>query len=178
MDSSGPRSVQCGGESPVYFYGHAEGKRYREFSQFYPAPFESSGVVYQWNEQYMMARKAQLMGDDATKQLILAASKPGECKALGRSVTPWDQKKWDMHKYDIVVEATKLKVLQNEHVMDVLLSTGKRVLAEASPSDRIWGIGISVADAEKGRAWRGQNLLGKALMRVRENVQASEKNDR
>lgn len=162
-------------EGHAYFYGHTAGKPFRQFSQFFPAPFEHEGAHYSCNEQWMMASKAKLMGDERTLASIMAAGSPSECKRLGRSVKPWDQEKWDAHKYDIVLEGTRLKMKHSEEARRVLLETGNKHLAEASPTDRIWGIGISVKDAEAGRSWRGENLLGKALMQVRDEILAEQK---
>ncbi|XP_065177562.1 N-glycosidase Npun_R5314-like [Sycon ciliatum] len=160
------------GGKAIYFYGHARDRPYGQFSQFYAAPFEHEGRRYVWAEQWMMANKAMLMGDEKQLDLIMAAKAPRDCKALGRRVSPWDQAKWDEHKYDVVLQGTRLKVQQNPAIKRVLMDTANSTLAEASPSDCIWGIGVSVKDAMAGRNWRGQNLLGKALMEVRDELKA------
>jgi len=156
----------------VFFYG--ERNPYGEFSQFYPSAFcDEQGNHYKWAEQWMMASKARLMGDLAILPLVMAANSPSEVKALGRRVKHWDQDKWDKHKYAIVCQGTRLKTT-NKKVRKVLLGTGHASLAEASAKDRIWGIGVSVKDALQGKQWRGENLLGKALMQVRGELQSDQ----
>ena len=138
------------------------------FSQFHRAPvLDSKGRCFTCNEQYMMAHKALLMGDRRTFDKIIRETHPKKIQRLGRRVTPWNQAKWDAHKYDIVLAATRAKVEQHPYVRRALLDTGAQVIAEASPRDRIWGIGLSQKDAEAGEDWRGTNLLGEAWMQVR-----------
>lgn len=73
-------------------------------------------------------------------------------------------------KNGIVVLGNFLKFAQNENLRKWLIDTYDRQLVEALPYDRIWGIGISVRDAEMGKEWKGHNLLGKALMEVRKKL--------
>ena len=151
----------------VYFYGHTKGP-YACFSQFYPCSFvDEDGAAYGWAEQFMMAGKARVMGDDATLASIMAARDPTSVKALGRRVTPYDDDAWAAARYEIVVRANLLKFGQNKRLRAALLATGDATLAEAAANDRIWGIGLSVKHALQGGKWNGQNLLGKALMAVR-----------
>lgn len=117
----------------------------------------------------MMAEKARLFGDLATRKRVLAASTPGEAKQLGREVTPWNQDTWAAHRFEIVVRASVGKFASNAPLRAFLLATGDRVLVEASPRDRIWGIGMAKNDpsAENPLEWHGLNLLGFALMQAR-----------
>ena len=117
-----------------------------------------------------MYHKALTMGDSDTAQAILAASTPAEAKKLGRSIRPWDQQLWNQHKYTIMVDALLHKFSANPDLLKTLLDTGDAILAEASPDDTIWGIGLSIDSAEQGVAWKGTNLLGKALMEVRDTL--------
>ena len=131
------------------------------------------GVDYVFAEQWMMAAKARLMGDRKTLEKILSQhDNPTGVKRLGRQVRPWKQELWDAEKYNVVLEGTRLKVSQNPRVRKILMATGGSVIAEASPSDRVWGIGLNKKDAEAGMAWRGDNLLGRALMQVREEIRS------
>ena len=156
----------------VFFWGHTEKAGAVSaacFSQWYPSPFEVDGLRYPTAEHFMMAEKARLFGDLAARDAILRASTPGEVKALGRTVTGFDDAKWNAVRFAIVVRGNAAKFLQNPALLAYLLGTGQRVLVEASPVDRIWGIGLAGdhADAAQPARWRGLNLLGFALMAVR-----------
>ncbi|MBZ9712570.1 NADAR family protein [Deinococcus multiflagellatus] len=140
------------------------------FSNFHPSVFVEEGVTSRWAEQYLMARKARLFGDKATLAQILAAATPAECKALGRRVTPYDEV-WARERFAVALDMLRLKFGQNARLRAELLATGGAELVEASPTDRIWGIGFSETQAEGARQAWGQNLLGLALMAVRAELQ-------
>ena len=160
----------------LFFWGHTPkdnttvGKEC--FSQWYPAGFEIDGIHYPTAEHYMMAEKARLFGDDATLQKILTANDPAQAKQLGREVKGYQDNIWKQHRVEIVVRGNAAKFTQNEKLKTFLQSTEDKVIVEASPRDRIWGIGMaeSNADAHNPAKWRGLNLLGFALMEVRERV--------
>ncbi|KAL8953019.1 MAG: hypothetical protein Q9222_001099 [Ikaeria aurantiellina] len=120
----------------------------------------------------MMYRKALAAKDPKTAQRILATPHPGEQKWLGRGLKNLDEKQWKKISFDVVVEGSLLKFQSNNDLKKKLLATGDRELVEASPSDRTWGIGFEAAYAEQQRASWGQNLLGKALMTIRAQLQA------
>lgn len=143
-------------------------------SQWYPAPFTVDGVLYPTAEHWMMAGKARLFKDDETLAEILAAPDPHSAKALGRKVASFEDKVWKTQARAIVTEGNLHKFGQNAALKAFLVSTGSSILVEASPYDRIWGIGMSAshADAEKPDRWRGQNLLGFSLMDVRSKLMA------
>ncbi|KAI7323172.1 hypothetical protein KC315_g8591 [Hortaea werneckii] len=105
---------------------------------------------------------------------ILSESKPGRQKSLARSVkfSPAQFKEWERIKFDVVLEGSLLKFSQNQELKAKLLATGVRELVEASPTDRTWGIGFAAEFAESCREAWGSNLLGKALMSVRESLKA------
>jgi hypothetical protein len=128
------------------------------------------GAVYNCCEQYMMAKKALLFGDDETRNKIMATLVPREQKDLGRMVANFDAEKWDAYKFAIVWQANFLKFSQHADLRERLLNTGDKVLAEASPVDLVWGIGFAAKDDEAldPSKWRGQNLLGEVLMSVRD----------
>ena len=117
----------------------------------------------------MMAQKARLFHDSERYTAILRATNPWECKDLGKQVTPFDSKAWDAVRYDVVKTANRAKYEQNPDLMARLLSTGDAILAEASPKDNIWGIGVDASAASEMNPleWPGQNLLGKILMELR-----------
>ena len=117
-----------------------------------------------------MVQKAKLFHDDVRYNAIMSTADPGECKALGKLVAGFDPKVWDKFKYDIVKTANRAKYDQDPALKAKLLETGDAVMAEASPADMIWGIGLDAEAASKmdPAAWPGQNLLGKILMELRE----------
>ncbi len=157
----------------IYFWGHTpsvKGITQSCMSQWYDVEFQVAGVKYHTAEQYMMAQKALLFDDKQVFDQIMLADNPRDYKALGRKIRKFDSKIWDARKYDIVVEGNKAKFSQNDDLKKYLLSTGDAILVEASPYDRIWGIGLYPGQAAKGSIdqWRGLNLLGAALMEVRD----------
>ena len=163
-----------GGWQPkfVFYWGHkprVAGVGRHVFSQWFEAPFEIDGICYPTAEHYMMAEKARLFGDETNRQKIIANPKPGAAKAYGRLVEGFDPATWEAHRTEIVVRANVAKFSQYPALGDYLLTTGDKVLVEASPNDDIWGIGIAADDeaAADPRCWPGLNLLGFALMRVR-----------
>ena len=134
-------------------------------SNWTPSPFTLDGITYGCVEQYMMAEKARLFGDVAAEQVIMASDDPAEQKAMGRQIRGYDDDKWAAVRYDVVLRATIEKYRQNPALLKALLDTGDDVLVEASPHDRVWGIGMRKTDKgiENPKNWRGQNLLGKAI---------------
>ncbi|WP_141582085.1 NADAR family protein [Actinomadura sp. WMMA1423] len=153
----------------LFFWGHqTPGRGY--LSQWWPSPFTLGGVTYATAEHYMMAEKARLFGDEETAAAIVAASHPGRAKELGRRVHDFDERAWRDNRVTIVTKANEAKFGQNGELRDYLLGTRDRILVEASPLDRVWGIGLAADDprAEDPAAWLGENLLGFALMTVRD----------
>ncbi|KRV47668.1 hypothetical protein AQ490_04560 [Wenjunlia vitaminophila] len=167
--------LEAAGRPPKYlfFYGHEAsvdgGVGPGCLSQWWPGDFTVDGVTYATAEHYMMAGKARLFGDERSVERILAAPHPGAAKKLGRQVSPFDEQTWVAHRSEIVVRGNTAKFSQDPALRDYLLGTGNRVLVEASPRDRVWGIGLSATDerAATPSQWRGLNLLGFALMRAR-----------
>lgn len=143
------------------------------FSQWYPTPFAIDGVRYATAEHYMMAGKARLFGDEAALERILRAPSPAAAKKLGRTVQGFDEQRWNEQRFAIVVEGNTAKFSQHADLRAFLGASKNRILVEASPVDRIWGIGLSRDDprAQRPDAWRGLNLLGFALMVVRERLE-------
>ena len=141
-------------------------------SQWWMEDFYTTADSYLYAEQYMMAGKAQLFGDEEKRKEILACSDPKQIKALGRKVRGFDQKVWDKFKYAIVLSGNWYKFSQNRYLQEFLLSTEDSVLVEASPYDSIWGIRLPAnsPEAQDPKKWRGQNLLGFALMEVRDEL--------
>ena len=162
-------------QQPVLFFWK-EDEENGCFSNWFPKPFIIDDFEYLFVEQYMMAQKAKLFHDAKSYTAILRASTPWQCKELGKQVTPFDPAAWDAVKYDVVKTANKAKYEQNPELLAKLTETGNSILAEASPKDKIWGIGLdAAAAAETSPAeWSGQNLLGKILMELRSELAGKE----
>lgn len=137
-------------------------------SNWEPSPFVLNGVRYSCVEQWMMAEKARLFGDEASRRAILKARSPARQKALGRTVRGFDERTWSWHRYRIVLLGTVAKYEQNPELRRLLFGTGDLTIVEASPEDPIWGIGMGSGDPNvlDRRRW-GLNLLGKAIMEAR-----------
>jgi ribA/ribD-fused uncharacterized protein len=162
----------------LFFWGHQKPKSGLSktcFSQWYESSFEREGLLYRTAEHFMMAEKARLFGDSDAEQRVLAALSPGEAKRIGRSVKGFNESLWKQKRFSIVVSGNLYKFTQNDELKQFLLNTGDRVLVEASPVDNIWGIGLAADDArvENPNLWKGQNLLGFALMEVRGKLAAA-----
>ena len=139
-------------------------------------PFTIDGLRYNCAEQYMMAEKARLFNDDERLAKIMAETSPQKQKKWGRQVTPFNKIQWDSVAFDVVVKGNLAKFSQNEDALRVLLATQGKELVEAAPRDLIWGIGLGVNNprAMDKKNWRGQNKLGQALMKVREELSSTE----
>lgn len=144
------------------------------FSNWYPSKFTHNGITYSRGEQYMMYQKAILFGDTAVAQAILLTDNPKEQKDLGRMVSNYNDEVWAAKRVDIMVEGLFEKFNQNPHLKEALLNTGDTIVVEASPVDKIWGIGLAEdhPDALDQSKWRGKNLLGIVLMRVRDEIRS------
>eukprot|EP01013_Petalomonas_cantuscygni_P006951 TRINITY_DN1837_c0_g1_i1.p1 TRINITY_DN1837_c0_g1~~TRINITY_DN1837_c0_g1_i1.p1 ORF type:complete len:202 (-),score=18.62 TRINITY_DN1837_c0_g1_i1:206-811(-) len=146
-------------------------------SQFYPAEFtDKEGTRYVAAEHYMMATKARFFGDMDALTIILSSPDPAKAKAAGRSVKNFDAEAWARVRYATVVEGNRLKFSQNPALGEFLRSTRQDVLVEAVQSDCIWGNGRAMGDllSEDPTQWRGENLLGFALMDVRDALAAAD----
>lgn len=160
----------------VLFYGHTPNKSGMHiFSQWFPVKFieyidEDTPIEYDNTEQYMMAHKALLFGDSFHYDRIMSTANPAMIKTFGRKIKDFDADIWDEHKFDIVTQGNRLKFGQNPNLMKRLLQTKNKIIVEAAHNDNIWGIGLKATDAINipDNQWPGQNLLGKALMIVRE----------
>ncbi len=139
---------------------------------WFESPFKVGGVSYTCSEMYMMHQKALLMGDHDIAEAILAEDNPARQKKLGQRVKPWDEEKWLANRCRIMYEGCMAKFQQNKELGALLLATGDKVLVEASPLDKIWGVGLKASDpnARRPAAWQGLNLLGGVLMKVRSDM--------
>ena len=142
------------------------------FSQWYRCAFTVEGIAFNCAEQFMMHGKATLFGDDEVARQILAADHPKQHKALGRKVAPFVDATWIAKRIEIVKAGSRAKFTQNAELCALLLATKGTELVEASPFDRIWGIGLAATSpfALDPTKWRGQNLLGKILTELRDEL--------
>lgn len=142
------------------------------FSQWYNSPFEYNNMKFSCCEQFMMVDKAIIFSDPDSANAILTTKHPQDQKALGRKIKNFEQKLWDKVKLDFVFTGNYLKFTSSEELKETILRTGNSLLVEASPYDKIWGIGLSMSDSRKEdeSLWRGQNLLGICITAVREKI--------
>jgi hypothetical protein len=165
----------------LFFWGHQPSKDGSIIktcmSQWWPAIFKDGPVEYKTAEHYMMAGKARLFEDEVAFQKIVAEESPKNVKALGREVKNFDPELWDQNKYEIVKHGNLLKFSQDGALKRFLLNTGDTVIVEASPRDVIWGIGLGAENPKSQHpdTWRGKNLLGFALMEVRDELKKQTK---
>ena len=170
--------VESGGSVKwLFFWGHTPARdgsvTQSCMSQWWLGhPFCIDGIDYPTAEHYMMAEKARLFDDEVVLSEILESTHPGDAKKLGRKVSGFDPAIWNKHRSEIVVRGNVAKFSQHPDLKTFLLNTKNRILVEASPRDRIWGIGMGKnnPDAKKPDSWRGLNLLGFALMEVRQQI--------
>jgi hypothetical protein len=160
----------------LFFWGHQPSKDGSIIktcmSQWWPSVFEEGGILYKTAEHYMMAQKAKLFEDLEIFEKIINKSSPKDVKDLGRQIKNFDPKTWDQNKYEIVKQGNFLKFSQDKSLKHFLIQTKNKVLVEASPVDAIWGIGLAEdnVDAKDPGNWKGENLLGFALMEVRDEL--------
>lgn len=152
----------------IFFWGINDEHGY--LSQWYPSKFKHDDILFESCEHYMMYNKAILFDDYDIAKKILNTKHPKDVKQLGRKIKGFNDNKWDKHKFNIVYNGNLHKFTQNKKLKEKLISTGDKILVEASPYDKIWGIGLRADDknATNMGKWKGQNLLGKALMKIRE----------
>lgn len=146
------------------------------FSQWHPSPFTIDGVAYNCAEQYMMAEKARMFGDEVRESLIMANGSPDVQKRLGREVIGFDDARWKKDARAIVKRGNIAKFSQNPDLLAALFATGNKTLVEASPHDYLKGIGyfINKGRAQRRSTWRGKNWLGQVLTEVRDELQRAD----
>ena len=141
-------------------------------SNWHATGFELFGKRLATSEHWIMWQKARVMGDSAAAEAILRANGPKNAKELGKAVSPYDDHLWRDVREQLAYVGIREKFLQNPDVARELLETGNAVLAEASPLDRTWGVGIAANDPgfENMTGWKGENLQGCICMRVRADL--------
>lgn len=143
------------------------------FTQWAYANFKVDGVSYNTAEQFMMAQKAFKFGDSDTFKKIMNVKSPRMQKALGREVKGFNSGVWEAAARDIVYRGNYHKFIQNPEMLNKLKATAGTLLVEASPYDKIWGIGIDVKEAKAGKKWQGTNWLGEVLTVLRDNLESA-----
>lgn len=141
-------------------------------TQWHNVEFKVGRVSFGCAEQYMMAEKALLFGDEEIYNQCLKKMHPKEYKALGRAIANFDETLWNEKKVDIVLEGNMAKFSQNKELKQYLLNTKSKIIVESSPYDKIWGIGLAKdhENAMNPALWQGENLLGFILMEVRDRL--------
>lgn len=152
-------------EEMILFYGGF-------MSNWCPARFEKDGMTFDNSEQYFMFKKAWFFKDFQAVKQILQSTDPQTVKSIGRTIKNYDDFKWAKVRVQFMYEANFLKYSKNPEFKKMLLSTGDKILVEASPVDTIWGIGLDEndPDAFDQTKWKGLNLLGQVLMDVRKEL--------
>ena len=151
---------------------HNPDEAYGFLSNWYLSDFVINDIKFTSMEQYMMYQKAMLFGDEEIASQIMSTTNVGKIKALGRSVSNYNESVWNGMRQVLIYKGLVEKFRQNENLLKELQKTGDAILAECAGQDRIWGIGLSMTDPAKNNmdVWNGQNLLGFALMIVRSEV--------
>lgn len=151
---------------------HNPEEEYGFLSNWFLSDFRLDNISFTSMEQFMMYRKALCFHDQAIAKQILATSDVARIKELGRLVSRYDDRTWCGIRQIIVYEGLLAKFSQNTDLQKHLLDTGNALLAECAVRDRIWGIGLSMTDPKRlePAQWKGQNLLGYALMMARERI--------
>ena len=142
-------------------------------SNWYLSDFKVDSIQFSSMEQYMMYKKAIVFNNTKITKEILETTDVSKIKALGRKVSNYDDTYWNGVRQIIIYKGLLEKFSRNEDLKKRLLNTGNDILAECAVQDKIWGIGLSMKDVNRWdmEKWRGENLLGFALMMVREELQ-------
>lgn len=160
----------------LFFWGHQPSRdgtiTKTCFSQWWMSSFKVDGIEYKSAEHFMMAKKAALFEDFEIMNKIIKANSPADVKKLGREVKNYNDTIWLENRYEIVKTGNFYKFSQNLELHKFLLNTNEKILVEASPVDAIWGIGLASdhKNANNPKEWKGLNLLGFALMEVRDEL--------
>jgi ribA/ribD-fused uncharacterized protein len=159
---------------PIFFWGGI-------YSQWHRSPFTVDGEFYRTAEHFMMAEKARTFGDKAVLAAIMKTKDPSDAKALGRQIQGWSDLVWQSVRFQVVCRGSFEKFRQNDDLAQELRASGDAQIIEASPYDKIWGVGLDedaalrwyLDQAHGGDVppekvtWPGLNLLGKAIMVAR-----------
>ena len=125
-------------------------------------------------ETGIMLCKAWKFGDHDAVNMLLEPHTPLEAKKIGRRVQGFDESAWETVVEDVARAVVRAKFSADPALKNELLATGDRAIAEASPTDAKWGIGVSAraASAQDPSQWRGRNILGRALEDIRRELRS------
>lgn len=142
------------------------------FSNFYPCKFELEGKTWNCSEQYFMYHKALVFDDTETAEKILKTTEAADAKKLGRQVKNFDDKVWDIYKYHFMYKGVYAKFSQNKDLQEAMGKLHDKYFVEGSPIDGVWGVKLDWRDEriQDPAEWNGQNLLGKVLNEVRDDL--------
>lgn len=161
------------GPKTVFFWNEYQQNGF--LSNWYERSFELKGKTWFCVEQYFMAEKASRFADWNVYDKILSASTQKECRQLGREVRNFMTPIWEQDREKPMKDGMRAKFEQNPDLREKLLATGDAIIAEASPFDEIWGIGLTAREARRcmPENWKGENLAGKLLMELREEFRGN-----
>lgn len=160
-------------QKPNFIGFFHENEPYGCFTNWYPAEFDYAGIHFKNAEQFMMFHKVMMFGKYDLAKQIMQTSDPAKCKQIAKQKFPeFDADLWEKTCLVIVKRGVHAKFQQNQSILNILLGTGNALLAECSPYDRKWGIGIDIHDDNRFLVseWKGSNYLGRILMEVREEL--------
>lgn len=154
---------------------HNPDESYGFLSNWYLSDFTVDGINFSSMEQYMMYQKAVVFKDKDIASQILKTNDVARIKAFGKQVSNYNDTVWNGMRQIVIYKGLLEKFRQNEKLKKALLDTDDDILAECAVSDKIWGIGLSMKDSNRNdiKSWKGQNLLGFALMLVRSELRKS-----
>ncbi|KAF1975571.1 DUF1768-domain-containing protein [Bimuria novae-zelandiae CBS 107.79] len=158
-------------EIKTLFFWDASDRVTGFLSPWYKAPFEDGEVTYQSVGHYIMAAKARLFNDKKALEKILASVSSDEHRALGNSVKGFKDSIWQEKVLCVASRANEQKFLHGRNAAALrkkLLPFADHELVYASPTDYLFGIGLSAEDAGdpkniKNRKRWGRNLFGQSL---------------
>jgi ribA/ribD-fused uncharacterized protein len=160
----------------IFFWGHHPSKdgliTKTCFSQWWLSSLKVDDVLYKTAEHWMMAKKAELFHDFEAFERIIKVNSPAEAKKIGREVKNYEENLWLENRFEIVKKGNFHKFRQNLALREFLVNTKDRIIVEASPVDAIWGVGLAPDNPQitNPKDWKGLNLLGFALMEVRDEL--------
>lgn len=167
-----PDKLKISGREVDAVYFHKPEEPHGYLSNWYSAPFDLDGIHYSSTEQYIMYQKCLLFGDEVSAAAVMATDDPAKQQKIGQGASGYIHAVWTGARQTIAMRGLLAKFRQNEELKQRLLETGDAWLVECAGSDKNWACGIRLNDDRRFDAenWNGQNILGFALMEVREMI--------